>query len=148
MHASVIRVVVGWGDSLSPIRYAAVALTKNTERIMYVLKCRTVSALTRALYENNPRVSAETVRHECTYIISFLTRHKESINDDKITILTHCSRVSLGRFSFCWWRHNRLLMTSQWPDNCDAITWIVIFNSIVIDFIHGDIHDRSCKNHW
>ena len=22
--------------------------------------------------------------------------------------------------------HNRLLMTSQWPDNCDAITWVVI----------------------
>ena len=32
-----------------------------------------------------------------------------------------------------------------WPDNCDAITWIVIFNSLDIDFIHGDIHGRSCK---
>ena len=31
-------------------------------------------------------------------------------------------------------------MTSQWPDNCDAITWIVISNSLDIDFIHGDIH--------
>ena len=37
-------------------------------------------------------------------------------------------------------------MTSQWPDNCDAITWIVMFNSLDIDFIHGDIHCRSCKN--
>ena len=55
------------------------------------------------------------------------------------------SRVALARFSFCWWRHNRLLMTSQWPDNCDAITWIVISNSLDIDFIHGDIHGRSCK---
>ena len=36
-------------------------------------------------------------------------------------------------------------MTSQWPDNCDAITRIVIFNSLDIDFIHGDIHGRSCK---
>ena len=37
-------------------------------------------------------------------------------------------------------------MTSQWPDNCDAITWKVISNSLDIDFIHGDIHGRSCKN--
>ena len=26
------------------------------------------------------------------------------------------------------------------------ITWIVISNSLDIDFIHGDIHGRSCKN--
>ena len=32
-------------------------------------------------------------------------------------------------------------MTSQWPDNSDAITWIVISNI----FIRGDIHGRSCK---
>ena len=37
-------------------------------------------------------------------------------------------------------------MTSQWPDNCDANTWQVISNSLDIDFIHGDIHDPSCKN--
>ena len=28
-------------------------------------------------YQNNTRVSAETVRHESTYIILFLTRHNE-----------------------------------------------------------------------
>ena len=61
-------------------------------------------------------------------------------------IFTHRPRVSLTRFSLCWWRHNRLLMTSQWPDSCDAITWIMISNSLDIDFIHGDIHGRSCKN--
>ena len=53
--------------------------------------------------------------------------------------------VSLPRFSFCWWRHNRLLMMSQWPDNCDTITWIVISNLVDIDFIHGNIHGQSCK---
>ena len=63
----------------------------------------------------------------------------------KTTIFTHRPRVSLARFSFCWWRHNQLLMTSQWPDNCDMITWIMISNSLDIDFIHGDIHGRSCK---
>ena len=40
---------------------------------------------------------------------------------------------------------NWLVMTSQWPDNCDANTWQVISNSLDIDFIHGDIHGRLCK---
>ena len=130
---------------------------------MYVLEWRIVSALTRGLfwclfpelrsnegnkYQNNPRVSAETVRHESTYIILFLTRHNESINDYKNDEFYTSSRVALARFSFCWWRHNRLLMTSQWPGNCDAITWIVISNSLDIDFIHGDIHGRSCKKSY
>ena len=48
-------------------------------------------------------------------------------------------------FMFCWWRHNRLAMMSQWPDNCDANTWQVISNSLDIDFIHCDIHGRSWK---
>ena len=54
---------------------------------MYVLSWRTVSALTRVLFrflfpsllrnsgnkhQNNPLVSAETVRHESTYIILYL----------------------------------------------------------------------------
>ena len=38
-------------------------------------------------------------------------------------------------------------MTSQWPYKCDVITWIVIFHSSDIDFIHGDIHGRSCKKY-
>ena len=127
-------------------------------RIMYVLDWRTVSALTSGLFwclftefrnegnkqQNNTPVSVGTVRHESTYIILFLTRHNESMNDDNTTIFTHRTRVSVAR-SFCLSRHNRLLMTSQWPNNCDAITWIVISNSLDIPFIHGDIHGRSCK---
>ena len=64
----------------------------------------------------------------------------------KMTIFRHRPHVSLAQFLFCWWCHNRLLMMSQWPDNCDTITWIVISNSLDIDFIDGDIHGRSCKN--
>ena len=90
-------------------------------------------------HQINIQVSAETVRHESTYIISFLTRHNEILNDDKTTMFTHRPRVSLAQSLFCWWRHNRLLMTAQWPDNCDAITWIVICDSLDIDFIHCDI---------
>ena len=62
----------------------------------------------------------------------------------KTTMFTHRPRVSLAQFSFCWWRHNRLPMTSQLND---AVTWIMISNSLNIDFIHGDIHGRSCKNY-
>ena len=38
-----------------------------------------------------------------------------------------------------------IVITSQWTDNCDAITRIVISNSLDIDFIHGNIHGLSCK---
>ena len=98
-------------------------------------------------HQNNTRVRAEIVRHERTYFISFIIRHEESTNDDK-TIFTHRPRVSPALLSFWWWRHNRLLMRSQWPDNCDAITWIMMFNSLDIDFIHDDIQDQSCKKIW
>ena len=64
----------------------------------------------------------------------------------KTKIFTPQSRGSLAQSTFCWWRHNRVLMMSQWPDNCDTITWKVISNSLDIDFIHGDIHGRSFKN--
>ena len=86
------------------------------------------------------------MRDESTYIISVHTRHCKSTNDDKNDDL-HTFHSCLTRSAYF------LLMTSQsvaddatqWPDNWDAITWIVIFNSLGIDFIHGDIHDRSCK---
>ena len=133
-------------------------ITKYKYRILYVLEWRTVYALTKGLYwclfpelrnnevnikQNNTQMSAWTVRHESTYIIKFLTRHNESMNNDKNDVLhTLVTRVSLARFTICWWRHSRLLVTSQWPENWDAITRIVIFNY----FIHGDIHGRSCRN--
>ena len=63
----------------------------------------------------------------------------------KTRIFTHHPRVSLTRFTFCWWCHNQLAM-SQWLDNCNANMWQVISNSFDINFIHSDIHGRSCKN--
>ena len=41
---------------------------------------------TREMYNKITGVSAKTFRHESTYIILFLTRHNESMNDDKTTI--------------------------------------------------------------
>ena len=35
------------------------------------------------IHQNNTPLSAETVRHESTYIISFLTGQNETTNDDK-----------------------------------------------------------------
>ena len=83
-----------------------------------------------------------TREHTLFHFLQDITNPQMTI---QTTLFTHRARVSLARFSFCWWRHNGLLMTSQWPNNCDAITWIVISNSLDIDFIHGDIHGRSCK---
>ena len=97
--------------------------------------------LTGNKHQNNTRVSAETVRQESTYIISFLTRHNQSINYDRNGD-HHTSSPCLTRSFFV------LLMTSQsiaddvtMTKNCDAITWIMISNSLDIDFVHG----RSCK---
>ena len=57
-------------------------------------------------HKNNTRVSAETVRHESTYIILFHARHNESKNDDKNVDL-YTSSPSLAHSVFV------LLMTSQ-----------------------------------
>ena len=57
-------------------------------------------------HQNNTRVTAETVRHKCTYIILFLTQHNESINDDKNNDLYALSQC-LTHSVFV------LLMTSQ-----------------------------------
>ena len=67
------------------------------------------------------------------------------VQNDYVLYTIGRPRVSLARFTFFFWCHNRLLMMSQWPDNCDAITWIVIFNSLDIEFIQGDIHGQSCE---
>ena len=63
----------------------------------------------------------------------------------KTRIFTHRPRVPLPWFTFCWWCYNRLLMTSRWPDDCDAFPWKVVSNSSDINFIHGNMHGRSCK---
>ena len=63
----------------------------------------------------------------------------------KTATLIHHLRFPLPLLMFGWWRHDRLLMASQLPDDCGATTWQVISNSLDIDFIHGDIHGQSCK---
>ena len=99
-------------------------------------------------------VLPELLPREINTKITFEWAHKQFITKlhtlfyflhGKTMIFTHRPRVSFARLTLCCWRHNRLLMTPQWPGNCDAITWIMISNSLNIDFIHGDIHDRSCK---
>ena len=111
-------------------------------RIMYIPEWRTVSALTRGVFlclfpelrsnegnmqKNNTRVSTETVRHESTYIISFLTRQNKSINDDKNDVLytsSPCLTCSIVV----------LLMTSQ--SIADDVT---ITKQLWLDHVKSDI---------
>ena len=65
----------------------------------------------------------------------------------KTTIFTHRPCVSFAYVAFCLWRHDRLRITSQWPDNCDASTWQVISNSPPVRLLkvnHISIYS-SCK---
>ena len=112
---------------------------------MYALEWPTVSAPTRGL---NTKTTLEWAQKQLVtrvHILFYFLRMTNPKMTIKTTIFRHRPRVSPALLSFWWWCHDRLLMTSQWPDNCDAITWIMISNSLDIDFIHGDIHGRSCK---
>ena len=108
---------------------------------MYLLEWRTVSALTRGSflclfpelrsnegnkYKNNTRVSAETVRHESAYIISFLTRHSASINHNKTTIKHRSPCLTRSVFV--------LMMTSQ--SFADGVT---ITRKLWRDHVNSDI---------
>ena len=79
-------------------KWESIIWTNYAYRIMYELEWQTASTSTRGLFwclflelrcnegnkdQNSTLVSAETVRHESTYIILFLTRNNESINGDK-----------------------------------------------------------------
>ena len=117
---------------------------------MYVLTWRTIYVLTRVLFWClYPKITLEWAHKQFVTRVHTLFYFLHDTTNPWMTlttrIFTHHPRVSLARLTFCWWRHNRLAMTWQWPDNCDANTWQVISNSLDIDFIHGDIHGRSCK---
>ena len=118
-----------------------VGTAPTTQRIMYVLSWRTVSAPTRRLFwyllhklqsnkgnkhQNNTQVSAETVHHESTYNVLFLTWHNESINDNKNDNL-YTSSPCLTCLVFV------LLMTSQSiPDD------ITITRQLWCDHVNND----------
>ena len=82
--------------------------------------------------------------HALYYFLHDITNPKMTL---KVRIFTHHPHVSLARFTFCWWRHNRLVVTSQWPDNCDENTWQVISNSLDIDLITAILMARRIRNH-
>ena len=89
-------------------------------------------------HQNNTQVSAYTVFHDATYLVSLtFTQHNESINDNKNDDL-HTLTPCLIRSVYV------LLMTSQ-SIACDPSAWKVISNLLDIDFIQGDIHGQSCK---
>ena len=122
----------------SPHKGSVTRKIKNNVCIQW----QTVSALTRGSFwclfpelqgnegnkhQNDTRVSTETVRHESTYIILFLTRHNESINEDKIDDL-YTSSPCLTRSVFV------LLMTSQSIADDATMT-----KQLWRDHVNGDI---------
>ena len=90
-----------------------------------------------------------TVRRDSTHVIAFLTGDSVPIHDDGNTILTYQARVSLARITFCWWHHNRLLMTSA-VSICDVSGWKATSNSSDIDCVHrlASWHLDSVWNKW
>ena len=98
-----------------------------------------------ALWQSNdcPSASKATLMNMDKY---FMWIHYERLHKHNKAKHNKTVCIFLGIYCmFCWWHHNRVTMTSEWTDNCDANTWQVISNSLNIDFIHGDIHDWSCK---
>ena len=113
---------------------------------MDVLERRIVYAIPRGLcyvhsnkYQNNTRVCVSTVRRECTYIILFLKRRNQSINNDKKgDLYTSVYILLMTSQSIA----DDVTMTRQlWRDHVNGD-----ISSLDIDFIHGDIHEQSCKN--
>ena len=81
------------------------------------------------------------------YLICY--KNDEPKNNNRKTIYTHQHRASLVLFTF-WWCHNWLCNSGDDVTNDLVIVtraWKLISNSLDIVLIHGDIHDRSCKNH-
>ena len=103
-----------------------------------------------ATREINTKITLEWVHKQFVTRVHTLFYFLHNMTNPWMTLKRGSSHIipvmCLTRFTLCWWRHNRLAMTSQWPDNCDANTWQVISNELDIDFIHGDIHGRSHKN--
>ena len=88
-------------------------------------------------------MSTYTVLHESAYIILFPTQRNEFINDDENED-RHISTLRLTRSFYI------LLMTSKSISEAVIMIrklWIVISNSLDIDFIHGDIHGWSCRKY-
>ena len=115
-------------------RYAVISVFMGSvQGIMYVLEWQLFQRSREGYfgvlnkYQNNTGVSAETVRHESTYIILFLTRHDESINDYKNDKL-YTSFPCLTRSVFV------LLMTSQ--SIADDVT---ITRQLWCDQVNNDI---------
>ena len=81
-------------------------------------------------------IFAETVHHETTYIILFLTWHSESTNDDKNDIL-NTSFSCLTHYIFL------LLMTSQLIT--DDFT---IMRQLLRDHVNSDITHENEKYHF
>ena len=102
----------------------------------------------RNKHKNNTWVCADTVCHESSYIILFLTQHNKSINNDKNDNLSTSSPYLIRSVYI-------LLMTLQsiaddvtitrqsWRDHVNSDIWLFRYQ-----FYSRDIHSRSCKHSY
>ena len=82
-----------------------------------------------------------TIAHTLFFSLHDITNPQMPINT---TIFTHRLRVSLVRFTFYWWHHNRLLTKSLMHYASTSVRRTR--DKRCLDFIHNHIHGRSCKN--
>ena len=117
-----------------------VNITVTMYGIMYLLEWRPVYTLTKGLFwfifpelHSNEGNKHKITLHEhinswsqeyIHYFIAYMTQqiHKWRLKWRS----SHIMPVS--RSVYICWCHNQLLMTSNWPDNCDASTWKVTSN--------------------
>ena len=140
-HAEGLLIKVDCASINKECMYSSDELFQSSWEGYFGVYCPSCEA-TRAI---NTKITLDQAQKQFIRRVHTLFYFLHDITNPSMTIFTHHPHVSLARFSFCWWCHNWMLITSQWPDNYDAITWIVILNLLDIDFIHGDIHGRSCK---
>ena len=103
-----------------------------------------------ATREINTKITLEWVQKQFVTRVHTLFYFLHDITNSLMTLKRGFSHIITGSHSLAlrsaddvtiewWWRHNDQTIMARSRDNLISI-------SIDIDFIHGDIHGRSCKN--
>ena len=114
-----------------------------------------VSALTRVLFWClfpellcNTKIALEWTHKQFVTRVQTLCYFLHDITNPSMTlktIFTCHPHVSLTRITFCLCRHNRLLMTLQWPDNCDSSTWNDMFVFYLMSYVTWAVSTNGRK---
>ena len=80
--------------------------------------------------------------HTLFYFLHDMTNPKITL---KTRIFTHHARIMPARFTLSWWRHSRLVMTSQWPDQVITRLISILFTAI---FTAGRVRKSILFKPW